>query len=391
MKAKIIAGCLAVLLCLSGAVDIGGPVLEAAPADQKITINLASRILTLYQAGKKKYMFHIGAGKVETPTPVGTFSILSMEENPEWVDPKDTKKRVESGEDNPLGYRWMEFKDVTYGIHGTNKPESIGGYVSNGCIRLLEKDVEQLYDAVEIGTPVEVSYDRVVVEQIADGTVVYYIYPDGYGRQPLDVSDVRRALEKYGVESLLSDGEIEEKIDNSDGEPTFLGRPFRVEVDDRWISGRAISMGEALYVPALPLSVVTKTEIVWDMLENQVRTSYGEAEGFSFGGKLYIDAREIERLFRLEGGLNEAEGVLRLRSKAAVPVVTATGRVVPPELSVKVSENTRATVPDAASTQPAETPQGGRMTAKESKENSPAATGKTEKPSGGAGSSATRR
>ncbi len=353
MKEKIIAAVLAALVCL------GGETLVAA-AEQKIAINLASRILTLYRDGQKVYMFHIGAGKAETPTPVGSFSILSMEENPEWVDPKDSKLRVESGEDNPLGYRWMEFKDVTYGIHGTNKPESIGGYVSNGCVRMLEKDVERIYDAVDIGTPVEIGYERLVVETTGDGILVYYIYPDGYGRQPLTVSDVRRGLRPYGMESFLSDEEIEEKIAESDGEPTFLGRPYRVEVDDRWISGRAIGVGKTVYVQALPLSVMTKIRVVWDMVEDMAITEFGEADGYEFGGKLYIDVREVERLFHLTGSLSEGEGILRLHSRPAT-AVTATGRTVPAELVGNTSGSSRDGAPGQSAAQPPqESPTGRR-------------------------------
>ena len=43
-----------------------------------------------------------------------------------------------------------------YGIHGTNNPSSIGGYVSNGCIRMYNHDVEELFPRVSIGTPVEI-------------------------------------------------------------------------------------------------------------------------------------------------------------------------------------------------------------------------------------------
>ncbi len=41
-----------------------------------------------------------------------------------------------------------------YAIHGTNKPWSIGRAASHGCIRMLNKDIEELYTMVEVGTPV---------------------------------------------------------------------------------------------------------------------------------------------------------------------------------------------------------------------------------------------
>ncbi|MGP1470326.1 MAG: L,D-transpeptidase [Schwartzia sp. (in: firmicutes)] len=289
----------------------------AAAEGEKITINLASRILTFYQDGKKKYMYHIGAGRVNTPTPIGTFAILSKEEDPEWVDPKDLKKRIASGEDNPLGYRWMEFKDGTYGIHGTNQPDSIGGYVSNGCVRMWEEDVEQLFDVVEIGIPVEIHYERLVIEETADGMMVYYIYPDGYGRQPLDVMEVREELEPYGLNGFLTDEEILEKMEAADGEPTYLGRIYRVFVDDRWISGRAIEREGIVYVPALPLSVVTKRKVVWDMVRGRAVTELGEVPGYAIGQKLFVRLQDVEKLFALQGALRFSERQLHLRTVTA--------------------------------------------------------------------------
>lgn len=116
----------------------------------------------------------------------------------------------------------MEFKDGYYGIHGTNQPDSIGGYVSNGCVRMREEDVEQLFDAVEIGIPVEIRYERLVIEETDDGMSVYYIYPDGYCRQYLDVARVREELEPYGLNTFLSNEDILEKLKNPMGNPLIL-------------------------------------------------------------------------------------------------------------------------------------------------------------------------
>ena len=296
---------------------------------EKITINLASRILTFYQNGKKKYMYHIGAGRWETPTPVGNFSILSMEENPEWVDPKDLKKRVASGEDNPLGYRWMEFKDGYYGIHGTNRPESIGGYVSNGCVRMLEKDVEQLFDAVEVGTPVEIRYERLVIEETDGGVAVYYIYPDGYCRQPLVVADVREKMEPLGLNTFLSDDEILAKIEASDGEPTYIGRVYRVFVDDRWLSGRAIEREGTIYAPALSLAVVTKRKVVWDMVEETATTELGMVRGYDIGGRLFVRAEDLKKLFRLQPEIDRPSRKLYLTTLMPVPEPPGRGANLP--------------------------------------------------------------
>ncbi len=89
---------------------------------------------------------------------------------PRWVPPRDMVDRDErakkwvngqpGGPENPLGaralYLFADGKDTLYRIHGTNEPSTIGKSVSSGCIRMLNEDVADLFDAVEIGTQVVV-------------------------------------------------------------------------------------------------------------------------------------------------------------------------------------------------------------------------------------------
>ena len=159
-------------------------------ADRKIIINLAARSLALYQGNERVRLYPIGPGKASTPTPVGYYKIITKDLNPTWTDPEDSANSIPSGPSNPLGYRWMGFTG-NYGIHGTNHPESIGHYVSNGCVRMNEKNAEDLYDLIQVGTPLEIGYNRVVVEKAPDSNVVYYMYPDGYGWQKVSAWTTR--------------------------------------------------------------------------------------------------------------------------------------------------------------------------------------------------------
>ncbi len=316
MKRKI-AAVLAVLSLWCGAGNIGE--VASAQPEEKITINLASRILTFWRDGKKVTMYPIAVGAPESQTPIGSFSVLDMEENPEWIDPKDTKKKVPSGEENPLGYRWIRFYQ-TYGIHGTNKPWSIGEYVSNGCIRLKEENVEELYELTDIGTPVEIDYERIVIEQTPDGRVAYYIYPDGYGRQYLDVQTVKRALAEFGVAGFVSDAEIADKIEDSDGEPTFLPCTYRVEINDLWISGRAVKTEDGLYLPIKPVSALMKRPVTSDWDAQMLSTDLGAAAGKYWGGQWYVGLDGLQPLFGLSGTLGK-DNVLRLKNVAPPPAV----------------------------------------------------------------------
>lgn len=278
------------------------PTASMEEKDYKIVINLASRSLALYDGNQKVRLYPLGLGKASTPTPVGYYKVLSKDVNPTWVDPGDERHIVPSGEANPLGYRWMQIWG-NYGIHGTNRPESIGHYVSNGCIRMREQDVEELFDLVKVGTPVEITYNRVVVEQTPDKTVAYYIYPDGYNRQELTPAMVSEWLSGYGVSAFEKDEDIAKKIAASDGEPTFIGKPYRIELNGKALEGKAVIRNEIAYIPALELAKATNTALGWNAEEGILVSTYGRAAGYNEKDVLYCDAEDVEVLFRVDGGL----------------------------------------------------------------------------------------
>jgi lipoprotein-anchoring transpeptidase ErfK/SrfK len=56
------------------------------------------------------------------------------------------------GPSNPLGARALYLGNTVYRIHGTNQPSTIGSFVSSGCIRLVNEDVEDLFTRVQVGT-----------------------------------------------------------------------------------------------------------------------------------------------------------------------------------------------------------------------------------------------
>ncbi|PZR00216.1 MAG: hypothetical protein DI533_06380 [Cereibacter sphaeroides] len=101
----------------------------------------------------------------------GSAIIERKAEWPSWRPTNDMIRRnpgryaqfadgVPGGPNNPLGaralYLYREGRDTYYRIHGTTEPWSIGKSVSNGCIRMLNDHVIQLYDQVHVGTPVSV-------------------------------------------------------------------------------------------------------------------------------------------------------------------------------------------------------------------------------------------
>ena len=340
LQTKILKNLAAGIFTLSLILNSSTP---QAEAEKKIVINSASRILSLYENDKKIAIYPLGLGKVSTPTPTGYYKIRTKEKNPPWIDPAHPEYEVPSGPNNPLGYRWMQIQG-NYGIHGTNRPSSIGHYVSNGCVRMLEKNVEELFDKVSIGTPVEITYNRVVVEKIDDGNVVYYIYPDGYRWQNLNVKSVSKWLDAYGVSPFESDENIAKKIKNSDGQPTFLGKPYDVEIDGavvpeteqngRKFFAKAVVKDEISYLPAVPIAISLKTKLEWHPETSTLKTNLGEVKGYNFKKQLYINSADATTLFGVNGGFQSEKGIFKFSTNSApLPAITET---VEPE---KVAEN----------------------------------------------------
>lgn len=306
---KLAAGFLGLTIIFSAA---NSEAAEQKKVEKRIAINSASRLMTYYENNKKIAVYPLGLGKTYTPTPVGYFKILEKVTNPTWIDPSDPEYEIASGPSNPLGYRWMQIKG-NYGIHGTNRPESIGGYVSNGCIRMNEKDVEELYKMVDVGTPVDITYNRVVVEKVEDGNVAYYIYPDGYGWQNIDVAYVNRWLEPYGVAPFESDSNIEEKIKTSDGQPTYIGKPYNIEVNGRRIDAvnvngrdflaKAVIRDNINYLPVVPLAMALRTKLEWREGAATLKTKYGTVTGFESKKQIYCNADDAIILLNIDGGL----------------------------------------------------------------------------------------
>jgi lipoprotein-anchoring transpeptidase ErfK/SrfK len=125
-----------------------------------IIIDTANTYLYLTMSHGKALRYGIGVGR-EGFTWTGTERISRMKEWPDWFPPQEMIKRqpylprfMAGGQTNPLGARAMYLGNTQYRIHGTNQPSTIGTFVSSGCIRLTNEDVEDLYSRVTVGTTV---------------------------------------------------------------------------------------------------------------------------------------------------------------------------------------------------------------------------------------------
>jgi peptidoglycan hydrolase-like protein with peptidoglycan-binding domain len=149
-----------------------------------IIINALERKLTVMSDGKPFKSFPVAVGTFDTPTPIGAFKIIQKDS---WGE--------------GFGARWMRLNVPwgIYGIHGTNKPWSIGGFESHGCIRMHNNHVKQVYSWVKVGT-------RVYIIGGIDGPFTFGLRPLSTGSKGSDVVEVQKRLEGFRMYNGNFDG-----------------------------------------------------------------------------------------------------------------------------------------------------------------------------------------
>jgi len=127
-----------------------------------IVIDTPNTFLYLVLGDGKAMRYGIGVGR-EGFTWAGAERVSRMAEWPDWHPPAEMIERqpylprfMAGGDGNPLGARALYLGKTLYRIHGTNQPSTIGTFVSSGCIRLTNRDIEDLYSRVQVGTRVVV-------------------------------------------------------------------------------------------------------------------------------------------------------------------------------------------------------------------------------------------
>lgn len=145
-------------------VELPARSIEASVTDEDlgktIVVDISERKLTLYKGMTVEKTYGVAVGTGGFPTPKGTFEIVQKRYRPTWYNPapngwgKDMPASIPPGSSNPLGTRALNLNSPGIRIHGTNKDWSIGRAASHGCMRMHRWDIEQLYELVEVGTPV---------------------------------------------------------------------------------------------------------------------------------------------------------------------------------------------------------------------------------------------
>ncbi|MET0970448.1 MAG: L,D-transpeptidase [Tardiphaga sp.] len=152
---------------------LAAPAAEASPsvvgfhgdyAPGTIVVKTSERRLYLVLPEGQAVRYPVGVGKAGKQW-AGVTKIDGKYLQPAWAPPEDVKHDNPNIPDviaggspaNPMGVAAMTLAGGEYAIHGTNRPHSIGGYVSYGCVRMYNEDITDLFDRVPVGTKVIVT------------------------------------------------------------------------------------------------------------------------------------------------------------------------------------------------------------------------------------------
>ncbi len=249
--------------------------LSAGEDNLKITVNVPSFQMTLWQNGKEVKTYPIGVGLKEYPIYVGYLKASAVIWNPSWIPPDSDwvveSKKVKIGKiirptnrHNPLGKMKIPLGGG-YLIHQAKGVGDLGSLVSHGCVRVLQADLYDLADKIvaareldltpkqiaqakktkktlaaelEPVIPVEITYDTMVVEA---GKL--HIYPDVYDRKKNTIENLRAELRSSGVDAAdLSDETLKKMLTRAVSKKQFVVSVENIE------AGRALLGGQTMAV-----------------------------------------------------------------------------------------------------------------------------------------------
>lgn len=192
-----------------------------------IVLNVPEAEVYYTEGGRIVKAYPVGVSMSDWKAPIGTTQVVAKEKNPTWHVPKsiqhelakkglEVKTKVEPGPKNPLGVRWIGFADGTYGFHGTTEPGSIKRYASHGCVRMRKADVVDLYDRVEVGTPVRVYYQPLMLA--VDVKAIWIsVYPDIYDQHYNYKAALKHLAEQAQVTDRIDWKAVDRALEIKDG------------------------------------------------------------------------------------------------------------------------------------------------------------------------------
>ncbi|MFD0712819.1 stalk domain-containing protein [Paenibacillus sp. GCM10027626] len=282
---------LACALFFAGAVavaDHAGAQAKSEP-NQLIVVNKKTNQLAFFEDGKLQRTFKVATGKTSDLTPDGKHKIVNKIKNRPYY-----KDKIPGGDPrNPLGDRWIGLdiygtKGTTYAIHGNNNANSIGKYVSAGCIRMYNDEVHWLFDQIKVNsyavvTSSDLSFEKiaenngyVLVEKQFDGKIVVNGVETKM-KTPFLVSDSRVFVPMRELFEMLG---AKVNWDAKTGTATaYVGKRTIVHkpnTDTALVDGKKVQMtpsrmiNNKVMLPLRDISTLSQYGVTWDGKKNTI-------------------------------------------------------------------------------------------------------------------------
>lgn len=214
-----------------------------------IVINIPElRLFYFTPDGRYVYTFPVGLGRENWRTPTAAAKVIYKEAYPSWHPPDTIREYylektgevlpdvVPPGPKNPLGKYALYLSKNGYLIHGTNIPDSVGTFISSGCMRLLDDAIETLYANVGVGTQVHIVHHQVKVGWYGDTLYLeshtpidsYQEYNQDFGPPELNSMDTENAIYQAtaGRPAYVNWNLVNQAVRNHDGVPEPIGKRF---------------------------------------------------------------------------------------------------------------------------------------------------------------------
>lgn len=209
------------------------------PVRKGIVLNLPELRLFYFMPDGTVMTFPVGIGREGWQTPTGSTTVLLKRKDPTWIPPDSLREEdpdlpdfVPPGPNNPLGQYALNIGMEGIRIHGTNQPYSIGKRSSHGCIRLYPEDIETLFNAVEVGTPVtiidlpyKIGWRRktllleVTPTQDQADNIAAYREPE-----PADLPELADAVRQAGKNAAIDWQAVDQEVAEHSGIPAAIGK-----------------------------------------------------------------------------------------------------------------------------------------------------------------------
>jgi L,D-transpeptidase ErfK/SrfK len=195
-----------------------------------IEVNLPQRMLFHFENGRLSAAYPVAIGQPgkQWQTPIGSFTVIQMRENPSWSPPASIQREDEAegkpvggeigpGPNNPLGKYWIGLSFPIVGIHGTNHPITVYSYLTHGCVRLNPADIDALFHAVDVDDRGETVYLPLMLARLDDGRIFLESAPDIYGKGTGGIGGVRALAQAGGIDSQIDWYRAQVVVNDQDG------------------------------------------------------------------------------------------------------------------------------------------------------------------------------